>query len=234
MSESDARVDKQWKEKGLGAYSTAAIIGTLNHYGVKLDEAGVKEAAKDKTPMEVAQEWHAGWNGKGQFEAFPYSAANELLERLFPERPTPKKVASALVEATVVGIKLVDGGSAELGPLLNRADGLLASLPPEGPRREQFVREFAGIIDPWARAFGDLPKLLAKASKRDEAMRVAAIHEVLFPDRKGCATAVVRAASGEREAAVAELRGWVSEDARDVFARYHAFDALCQVEAWAT
>ena len=229
---SDERVDKQWREKGLSAYSTDAIIGTLNHYGVMLDEAGVKEAARDATPMELAQGWRVAWKGKGQFETFPYAAANELFERFFPERPTPRKVASALVEATVVALKLVDGGQAELMPLLDRADGLLAGLPPEGDRRDQFVSELAGVIDPWAKAFGDLPKLLAKAAKGDEALRFATIHETLFPERKGCATAVVRATLGERAPAVASLRDWATEASRDVFARYHALDALFQLEAW--
>ncbi len=229
---SEERVDKQWREKGLGAYSTSAILGTLNHYGVMLDEVGVKAAAGERTPMEVAQDWRAGWKGKGQFEVFPYAAANELLERLFPDRPTPRKVASTLVELTVVGVKVVDGGSDELVPLLDRADGLLAGLSKEASRLESFVGELVGILEPWARPFGDLPRLLAKAGKRDEALRIAAIHEVLFPDRKGCAVAVVRATSGEREAAVADLKGWASEEARDIFARYHAFDALFQIEAW--
>lgn len=34
------RVDKSWKDKGLGAFSTQAILGTLAHYGVALDEGG--------------------------------------------------------------------------------------------------------------------------------------------------------------------------------------------------
>lgn len=229
----EERVDKQWREKGLGGYSTAAIIGTLNHYGVKLDEAAIREAGQAQTPMELAHGWRALWKGKGQFDAFPYAAANELLERLFPERPTPRKVASALVEATVVGVKVVDGGADDLGTLLGRAETLLQALPPEGDSRDTFVSELAGIIDPWARAFGDLPRLLAKAAKGPEALRVAAIHETLFPDRKGCATAVVQASLGEREPAVSNLKQWAEESGRDVFARYHALDALYQIDAWA-
>lgn len=230
----DERVDKQWKEKGLGPYSTAAIIGTLNHYGVPGDEEALKAAAGEQSPMELANAWRAGWKGKGQFETFPYAAANELVERFFPERATPRKVASALVEATVLGIKLVDTGSApEFGSVTERVDGLLAKLPPEGKVRDNFVGELAGIIDPWANTFADLPKLLAKTGKRDEALQFAHMQEALFPERKGCASAVVRASSGERDAAVAELKAWAEEPGRDVFARYHAFDALYQVEAWA-
>ena len=33
---SDERLDKQWQEKGLKDYSTKAILGTLEHYGVSI------------------------------------------------------------------------------------------------------------------------------------------------------------------------------------------------------
>ena len=43
-------------------------------------------------------------------------------------------------------------------------------------------------------------------------------------------TALVRAQSGEREGAVADLKTWAQESGRDVFARYSALDALFQLE----
>ena len=43
-------------------------------------------------------------------------------------------------------------------------------------------------------------------------------------------TALVRAQSGEREGAVADLKKWAEDTARDVFARYSALDALFQLE----
>ena len=41
------RVDKKWQEKGLESYSTEAILGTLQHYGVTTDEAAFKKVAEN-------------------------------------------------------------------------------------------------------------------------------------------------------------------------------------------
>jgi hypothetical protein len=227
------RVDKQWKDKGLAAYSTAAIVGTLNHYGVALDEAALREGAKDKAPLELAGAWRALWKGTGQFATFPYAAANELLARFFPERPTPMKVATVLIELIAASMKRLDGQPAELEAAFAEWDARVAGLPPEGERRDMFVGELVGFLEPWAKPFNELPQLFAKNGDREVALRFALVHEVLFPDRKGCATAVVRATLGEREAVVAELGAQAGDTARDLFARYAAVDALYQLESWA-
>jgi len=226
------RVEKRWREQGLSSYSTAAIIGTLNHYGIEEDEAALREATREGTPMALANRWQGRWKGKGQFDVFPYAAANELFERFYPERPTPRRVASAVAEVTVVGVKAVDEGATELGGVLDKVEALLASLPPTGEALESFVRELVAVIDPWAKLFGELPHLLGKAGRKDDAFRFAAIHERLFPERKGCATAVVRAALGEQAPVLAELRAAAEDTGRDVFARYHALDALDQLDGW--
>ena len=69
------RVDKQWKERGLEQYSTQAIIGSLNHYGVTVDEAGFRQLAAERYPLEIAGTWRGTWKGKGQFLQLPYVAA---------------------------------------------------------------------------------------------------------------------------------------------------------------
>jgi hypothetical protein len=226
------RVDKQWKERGLATYSTAAIVGTLNHYGIALDEAALREAAKEATPLELAGAWKGAWKGTGQFATFPYAAANELLGRLFPDRPTPMKLATSLVELISAAVRRLDGKPADVAAAFAAWDAVAAGLPPEGQRRDMFVGEVVGFLEPWAKPFGDLPVLLAREGQREDALRFALVHEVLFPDRRGCATAVVRATLGEREVVVGELTGWAGDAARDVFQRYGAIDALFQLEAW--
>jgi hypothetical protein len=107
---------------------------------------------------------------------------------------------------------------------------MVAALPAVGDRRDSFMREFVTFIESWAKTFNELPERLAKAGKKEEALRFAKVHEVLFADREGCMTAVVRAHTGEKEAAVADLVKWTSDASRDVFARYSALDSLVQLE----
>ena len=220
------RVDKSWKEKGLAGYSTQAILGTLGHYGVALDEAGFKAAAEAHFPMELALEWKPKWKGTGQFAAFPYAAANELFTRLLPDAVSPTKAAQALLEVIGAGLRSLDGKDADLGAALTGMEALLPKLPAAGDRRDTFLGELVGYIEAWAKPFNDLPMRLAEAGRKDEALRVAMVNEGLFPDREGCVTALVRASSGEREAAVVDLAARVTDAAKDVYARYSALDAL--------
>lgn len=226
-----ARVDKAWKDKGLSGYSTEAILGTLGHYGVSLDEAAFRDAAKDKSPLELANTWREKWKGTGQFVSYPYAAANELITRFFPERPTPMKVATVLMELIAHGLRTLDGKEADLAGPFGAWDALVPNLPAKGEPRDAFLRELVGFIEAWAKPFNDLPEKLAKAGRKDDALRFARVHEVLFTDREGCMTALVRAASGEREEAVKDLAGWAADGARDAYARYSALDALYQLEA---
>jgi hypothetical protein len=233
------RVDKQWKDKGIQSYSTPAIIGTLNHYGVSVDEAALK-AAGDTTPLELAGQWKASWKGTGQFATFPYAAANELLARLFPDRPTPMKLATVLVELIAASTRYLSkppespetGPGTPVGAAFAAWDAVAMGLPPEGPRRDAFVGEVVAFLEPWAKPFGELPQAYAQVGDGEAARRFALVHEQLFPDRRGCATAVVRSELGEHEQAVADLTAWAGDTARDVFARYAAIDALFQLESW--
>jgi hypothetical protein len=220
------RVDKSWKEKGLAGYSTQAILGTLGHYGVTLDEAGFRAAAQAYVPMQLALEWKPRWKGTGQFAAFPYAAANELFARLLPEAVSPTKAAQALLELIAAGLRSLDGKDGDVGAALTVMEAAITKLPAPGERRDAFLGELVGYLEAWAKPFNELPVRLAVAGRRDEALRVAHVSEALFPDRQGCVTALVRASSGEREAAVAELAGRAADAAVDPYARYSALDAL--------
>lgn len=226
-----ARVDKQWKDKGLTEYSTEAILGTLGHYGIALDDASFKATVGNRFPMELAIDWKSKWKGTGQFAPFPYAAANELFNRLLPELPSPMKTAHVVLDLIANALKLVSGrDDAKLDDAFKNWDALVPRLPEKGDRRDAFLRELVTFLESWAQTFNELPERLAKAGKRDEAMRFALVHEVLFADREGCMTALVRAQSGERTEAVADLKKWADDSARDVFARYSALDALFQLE----
>jgi hypothetical protein len=224
------RVDKSWKDKGLGTYSTAAILGTLGHYGAAVDEASVKSAALEKFPMELALDWRETWKGKGQFASFPYAAANELMARLAPERPLPMKLAQLIGEAVAKGMRATPGNTTDVNASLGAFENVLPTLPPKGERRDAFVRELVGYIEQWATAFNSLPERLASMGLKEEALRFASMHEELFPDRAGCVQALVRSVSGDRDAAVADLTAWAGDSARDVYARYSALDVLMQLE----
>lgn len=226
-----ARVEKQWKEKGLSSYPIEAIFGTLGHYGIQLDEAGFKAAAADRFPLELAVDWQPKWKGTGQFGPFPYAAANELFSRLLPQQPTPMKTAHVVLELIAHALKRLAGhDDASLQEAFQHWDELVPLLPPDGDRRDAFLRELVGFLESWTQTFNELPERLAKAGKKEEAMRFASVHEVLFTSRQGCMRALVRAHSGEREAAVADLKAWAQEPTRDVFARHSALDGLYQLE----
>ncbi len=230
-----ARVDKQWKEKGITTYSTESILGTLGHYGITIDEASFKASAAERFPLDLAIEWKPKWKGTGQFAPFPYAAANELFNRLLPDQPTPMKTAHVVLDLIANALKLVAGREdAKLDEAFKGWDETVPRLPPKGDSRDAFLRELVTFLESWAQTFNELPERLAKAGKKEDAMRFALVHEVLFTDRDGCMTALVRAQTGEREGAVADLKKWADDTSRDVFARYAALDALFQLEEFET
>ena len=230
-----ARVDKQWKDKGLTTYSTESILGTLGHYGLTIDEASFKASATSRFPLDLAMDWKPKWKGTGQFAPFPYAAANELFNRLLPDLPSPMKTAHVVLDLIANALKLVaDREDAKLGEAFKNWDDMVPRLPPKGDSRDAFLRELVTFLESWAQTFNELPERLAKAGKKEDAMRFALVHEVLFTDRDGCMTALVRAQTGEREGAVADLKKWAEDTTRDVFARYAALDALFQLEEFET
>ncbi len=227
------KVDKGWKTKGLTGYSTDAVFNTLRHYGVSVDEASFRELAKDSTPLHIAGAWKTAWKGTGQFQQFPYAAAEELLTRYFPDRLTPFQLAQTVINAIVKSSALLSGQPDETAEVFAQFDQKKSSLPAPGELRNLFNSELIGFLERFHQAFNDLPKALAKAGHREVALKFAGLHEDIFLDRVGAVTALVRALTGDREAALKELVALGGDANKDVFARHAAVDALFQAEAWA-
>ncbi len=226
------RVDKQWKTKGLSGYSTGAILGTLNHYGVKVDEAGFKSLASTQYPMQIAGEWKLAWKGTGPFLPFPYAAADELMRRIFPERVTPAHLAEKIVTVLGRASELLQGKEAELGPSLDELEQLVATLPTPGETRSLFTSELVGFLDRFAEPFEQLPSALQRSGHTALAQRAATVQESLFPDRKGVVTALLEAQAGASTEGIAKLAALVTPATdRTIFTRYWALDALSQLEA---
>ncbi len=225
------RVDKEWKKKGLSSYSLEAIIGTLQHYGVALDQAAFKAEAETKYPLEWAAAWRGAWKGKGQFEGFPYVAADELCRRLAPGRITPMQLAHTIINAVAKGLRTLKGEADETSAALAEFEEKVKTLPPQGERRDMFNAELVGFIDSWAQPFTDLPRQLAEAGKKDLALRYATMQEAIFPERAGTVTLMVDAVSGNRGPAVEKLAAQCADAAKETWVRFAALDALVQLKA---
>lgn len=226
------RVDKQWKTKGLSGYSTGAILGTLNHYGVSVDEAGFKTMASAQYPLQIAGEWKLKWKGTGPFAPFPYAAADELMRRFFPERVTPAHLAEKLITVLGRGSELLSGKGGQLDAALDDVEKLVGTLPAPGESRTLFTSELVTFLDRFAEPFERLPSSLQEAGHGAVAQRTAALQESLFPDRKGVVTALLEAQGGARDAGIAKLSDLVVPAAdRTIFTRYWALDALSQLGA---
>ncbi|HLT29197.1 MAG TPA: hypothetical protein VK013_04090 [Myxococcaceae bacterium] len=230
------RVDKKWMEKGLGAYSTEAILGTLSHYGVQVDEAGFKALADAEAPSPVAmaQRWSQGWNATGPFGRFPLPAAEALWERWLPERPTPFQLARELAELlNALGRHAREGGPIEaVGEALGRVEALATRAPGKDGVEEAFVDEAFGRLPREAGwAFDGATMDLVRREQLDLASRWAALEERLYPDRKGLASAPVDARRGDRAEVLGRLVAAGGSDQSDM-RRMLALDTLAQMEAW--
>jgi hypothetical protein len=229
------RVDKRWQDAGLGKYSTAAILSTLAHYGVAVDEAGFKSLAKDKYPLGIAYEWAQGWKGTGQFKLFPSAAAAELWKRLEEGRTAPGELAERLVEVMTALTRLLQGAAdAPVGEAFKKFDALKEKLPQkDGQVEEKFVSEALAYLseDAW-KALDAIAEELAKQGHVDDAKSFAELEEFLMSDRKGVASAVVRAAAGEREPALQGLQAIAKgEEGANLERRLAAIDALSHLGA---
>lgn len=229
---STERVDKQWKSKGLGGYSTAAILGTLSHYGAPADEGGFKTLAEHQFPLQIAGGWRLTWKGTGPFAQFPYAAAEELMRRLLPDRVTPAKLAEALVTLLGKSATLVSGQEASVEEAFVAAEKLAVGMPPVGETRSLFASELVTFLDRFAQAFEDLPRALHRHGHPTLATRAATLQETVFPERRGVVTALIKADDGARDEAVATLSELtLATEGRTLFSRYWALDALSQLDA---
>jgi hypothetical protein len=227
------RVDKQWQQKGLGAYSNEAIFGTLQHYGVALDEAKFKSDAAEKFPLELATEWQPGWKGTGQFARFHWAAAEELTKRLFSDRLMPGDFAHALHNLMAALHRMMSGAAdAPVGPSFKKVHEQKARIPLKDGRPDpRFVTEVRLRLGEEMKVFAALAQELAKQGHHEDAEEFAAIEEFLFPQWAGVSKALVKAAKGEKAQALAELATLVQDPNRDGPSKAAAVDALIHLDA---
>lgn len=223
------RVDKNWQKAGLKDYSNEAILGTLAHYGAKVDEGAFRKLAESEYPLGIAEQWHHGWKGTGQFAKFPFAAAQELWGRWVKDRMRPSEFAEALGKLIVALSQLLDGRQdAPVGSAFKEVEGRKARVPQkDGGAEERFVQEVFGLLgEQMLRAFDELAEQLAGAGHTDDAEEFAKVEEFVVPTRAGVSTAVVKAVSGKRDEAVGELEKIAGDSARNGYGRLSAVDAL--------
>jgi hypothetical protein len=228
------RVDKGWVEKGLENYSLAAICNSLKHYGVDVDEPKFRALAAEDFPLAIAGTWHESWKGKGQFSRFPAAAAEELWRRLMAPAIAPTDVTLAL-------IKLIDAlegmleGEADDGTWNTRfavVEAYLPRLPEDLEKRMRFADEIALTLGEYLEVFDTMAVHLAEEGKPEFADRFVAIEESIFPLRRGATSAMVKAAKGDLDGGLADLRALAEDATRDDFARLSAVDGLMDFEAF--
>jgi hypothetical protein len=207
------KVDKKWVDVGLGKYSTEAILGTLKHYGVTVDEAQFKKAAETQYPMTMATEWAKGWTGVGKFQAFPAAAAGALWERWLPGDLRPEEIGAPLVAAMQGLVQKNDPMATKAFEELEKG---LARLP-GGARREGFMAEVQVWMDMMHLTFeGAVHEL---KDRPEWAKRLAGVADSLYPERKELMAAVL---AGD----AAALTAIAKDAARPPMVRLSAVDSL--------
>jgi hypothetical protein len=227
------RVDKRWQEQGLAKYSNAAILGTLQHYGVTIDEETFKKAAGERYPLAIASEWLQAWKGTGQFSQFPYPAAQELWRRVNEGKLAPGTVAEALVGLlAALNAMLEDAAGAPVGKRFAALKELKAKIPlKDGGAVQEFADEvFAHLPEPMLELFDNVGERLATAGHVDDADEFTEWEEFLLPVRRGIASALVQAAKGEKDAAVNALVAISQDASRGDEGQLLAVDALLHLE----
>lgn len=226
------RVDKAWYAKGIESYSVAAILGSLNHYGVTVTEESFLELAKEDFPLTIAMGWHDHWKGTGQFSRFPAAAAEELWRRLKGGELAPTDLSLAMVNLLTALNGALEHRPADgtLDERFKAAESALPRLPPVGDRREKFMAEMVGAMGDWQEVLDGMAEALARKRQPELADRFVALEEAFFPVRLGTATALVKAAKGDVYGALVELKLIAGDAKRDDFARLSAIDGLFQYD----
>jgi len=224
----DQRVDKSWQTKGLDAYSTEAVLGTLNHYGAKVDEAAFRALAAEHYPMQIARRWLDAWAGKGQFSHFPASAAGLLWSRLMPEVLAPQ--AFALAWTQVLHRLATAPEDPELVGLFEAAEKVATQLPVPGPRRDAFLSEGLALVGAVNIDVGALVERLAE-QKSAQLPRLLALADAFFPELQGLLGARAKAGQGDRAGAIVELAKWSADASRTFDGRAAAVEELVSMRA---
>ena len=233
---STERVDKAWQSKGLQGYSTEAIVGTLGHYGVPAAEGDFKQLAESSWPTDIGLQWSQKWKGTGPFKPFPFAAADELWRRWLPERVSPRALSDALAELLKSLASLLDGKKD--APVDAAFEGMRAvrqKVPTDekGLPQLAFIERALGVFnEKVAEMFDSMAETLAKSGHVGHAEAFADLEEFLLPDRRGIATAIVRASKGERDPAIADLEKVTTDSARGPLSRLLAVDGLIHLGAF--
>ena len=225
------RVDRGWQVRGLEAFPVAAILGTLAHYGVKVSEADFLQLASEDFPLSIAEGWHQRWTGKGPFARFPAAAADELWRRLCAPRVAPADVALAVMKL-VGGLQDAVSGKPDDGTLGSRfqvAEAYLPAIPQSPALQRRFLSELGAALAPFLEAIDPLAEALARKGLRPLAERFATLEEALFPVRTGTVFALVQAASGDLQGAVASLLALAADAGRSDAAQLAVVDALLEL-----
>jgi hypothetical protein len=241
---STARVTKDWRSKGLASFTTEEILGSLNHFGVTIDEAGFGQLATALYPLGIARAWEATWNPANQFVLFHVHAAAELWARWQPDRLSTWDFAKALSEFIAQVETLTSGTpSAALESALARVEELLPRVPREGAGGvPAFIDEVGDHLDyrPWLpgnkRSMDQVDSLarmlwtLVDARAVQLAERFVPIEETFWPVRTGIGRTIIQGARGDHDGAVENLRRMaVSSDSHSA-KRIAALDTLLDIE----
>jgi hypothetical protein len=221
------RVDKSWQDKGLAAYPVEALVGTLTHYGVAVDEASFKALAKENFPLAIAAQWSEAWKGTGKFKDFPFPAADELWRRWLKETLAPNELALGVLELLRALGRLEGAGPAKTpDAAFDAVEAMVSRGPPAGDARERFMAEVVQAMGQLMRAFDTAAEALAKKGEAQAATRFVALEEQLFPVRAGVSRLLVDAVLGKEPDTATRLEALAVDPARDAFARVAAVDAL--------
>lgn len=229
------RVDKAWQQKGLKDYSLGAILGTLAHYGVNVDEAGFKKLAEDTFPIRIATGWLQSWSGTGQFSRFPLAAAGELYRRFYPDALVPDTYAEALAKLLMELDKLLRGQpGAKVADAFQAMEALNQKVPQkDGHAKEGFTEEvFARFDQESLGVFDEMGERLAKEGHDDDALSFVKIEEFLFREREVVATALVKAALGKKDEAITALTARAQDTKVADEGRLLSVDGLIHLEAY--
>lgn len=229
------RVDKAWQQKGLKEYSTEALVGTLGHYGIPVAEEDFRKLSETTFPLGIAQQWKSKWKGTGPFKDFVVAAPVELWRRWLPDRVAPYELTDTLASLMKELLQLLNGkADAPVAPAFEKMTSLRARLPldDKGAPQERFMQEaLAPFSEKDAELFDSLAETLARSGHPDHAESFAELEEFFLPDRKGISRAMVRAARGEQDGAVADLVKLTEDTARSPIARILAVDGLIHLKA---
>lgn len=230
------RLDKQWREKGLSSYTTGAILGTLAHYGVQVDELLFREAAQELSFIGIARGWvRGGWKAARQFEALPLYAAGELWRRWEKERLGSIVFADRLANV-VEELAVLATGSRE--PRLEQAlaafNALSARLPADPSEKDAFMNEVHFCM--WeeivlgGRAllhrFEDLKRVLPEKGFLDASEAYAGVVELVVPSRAGVVRAELKIHRGLEEEGSRELVAIAGDSSRAASNRLQALEVL--------